>query len=197
MTWHLEYIAKFLANPGQNDAAKYGVSITPANRVPDQPYWRVIGIHHLTGTENHGQHHVFCDVLDETGKRIDNARINILTNGKPRGFMVTDKPANEPGTNTQMHWEDTLELYLAGDIPGEHGVGFHTRHEDEEPGTTRGHHSFYMVAQRTVKGGTTPPVEPPPVEEPAPDPTEGFTEFITIHQDERIKVQLVITVKDR
>jgi hypothetical protein len=30
----------------------------------------------------------------------------------------------------------------------------HTRHADEAPGNTYGHHSFYVVFQRTLKGPT-------------------------------------------
>ena len=198
MTWHLDYIKSYLANPGQNDAAgePYFISVLPATRVPGQPYWRCIGIHHLTGQENHGQHHVFCDVLDEQGQRIDKARINILTNGKPRGFMICDKPPNEPATNTQMHWEDTLTLFIAGDAPGDKPTGFHTRHPDTEPGNTRGHHSFYAVWQRVT--GEEPEPPEPPTEPPAEDWREGLTPLEEmIADDPEAVASLIVKMRER
>ncbi len=174
MTWHLDYIKSYLPNPGQNDALAYGVTATPFN---EAPRWRVIGIHHLTGVENHGQHNVFCDVLDENGKRVgSNVRIDIFqADGRPRGFMVTDKPVNEPGTNTQMHFNDTLTLAVNWDgLPSEKAVGMHTRHPDEGVGNTRGHHSYYVVWQRTLSNEEPP--EPPNLKPPTP-PTDWRKSF--------------------
>src|SRR5262245_39417865 len=106
-----------------HDAEKYGVDILS---VPDatKPHWRVIGVHHLTGVENHGQHHVFCEVLDENGQRLNGTNIKILTNGNPRGTMTIDKPGNEPGTNTQMHFNDTLTIFIDREsLPSEQVAG--------------------------------------------------------------------------
>lgn len=171
-----------------SDAEKYGVTVTPVP-IPDPaaPHWRVIGVHHLTGAENHGQHNVFVDVLDEQGQRLDLTRILIFQdNGVGRGFMVIDKPGNEPGSNTQMHFNDTLTVKVDREgLPSEQVRGLHTRHDDEGAGTTRGHHSFYIVWQRAQgepvkppvvepKPPTTPPVPPPP--DPRPQPGFSLTE---------------------
>src|SRR5688572_14027360 len=185
-----------------NDAAGYGVTIT-AVPDPTKLHWRVIGVHHLTGPENHGQHNVFVDVLDEQGKRIEQTRLDIFqADGTSRGYMVIDKPPNEPGSNTPMHWNDTLTVIVNRDgLPSEKANGMHTRHPDEGPGTTRGHHSFYVVWQRRRAGG---PVTPPVPEIPPPDPVTppgtatppgvGFTETIVLFEDARLKVSLVIEV---
>lgn len=167
MTWYLKYNQQFLANPGQNDAAKYGVTIEPASAQPDQTYYRCIGIHHLTGAENSGNHHLYLDVLDEAGKRINGARLMISNAGKAPYPVIIDKPLNEAGANAPMHWNDTLLVYVGGDFPTEKAAGFHIRHEDEEPGATRGHHSFYAVFQRTKQQPPPPEPEPP---DPGPDP---------------------------
>lgn len=162
---HTDYITQFLANPGYNDAGKYGVSIVPdkVTPTPGQNYWRVAGIHHLTGPENHGQHNVFCDVIDEQGKRLYGTKLVVLNANNTINHVVIDKGENEPGTNAPMHWDDTLEFYVAtGGLPGDHAKGFHIRHEDEEAGTSRGHHSFYVVWQR-VKVGATQPPDPDPI----------------------------------
>lgn len=162
------YNAAFLANPGQNNAAGYGVTVKPADTLPGQPYWRVIGIHHLTGDENRGNHHVFCDVLDEQGKRIKGARIGILNSNLPPVYAVIDKPDNEPGANAPMSSGDLLALYVHGEHPSEKAQGFRSTHPDEEIGNTWGHHSFYVVWQR-VKAGDGPGSQPDP--DPQPEPT--------------------------
>lgn len=163
---HTDYIRSFLMVPGQNGAAKYGVSIVPATVAKGQPYYRVIGIHHLSGDENHGQHNVFCDVLDENGKRIERAVLVAANINHTINHLVIDKPLGEPGTNAPMHFGDTLEFYVTGGPPSDHAKGFHIRHEDEEAGTTRGHHSFYVVWQRTTAG------EPDPAPDPDPAPSD-------------------------
>jgi hypothetical protein len=174
MTWHKDYIKSFLANPGLNDAVAYGVRIVKPDPALGRPLWRCIGIHHLTGKENHGQHNVFCDVLDENGQRINGA-ILVVTNANFRvDHIVIDKPDNEPGTNVPMHFGDTLSIHVSSARPGDKATGFHIRHEDEEAGTTRGHHSFYVVWQR-VTGEE--PEEPP--EEETPEPVEDWRKRFT------------------
>lgn len=172
MNWHEFYNRRFIANPG-NDATKYGVTIAPATVSRGQVYYRIIGIRHLSGLENHMQHNVFCDVLDEQGKRLNGATLVVVNaNGKINHIRI-DKPDNEAGANAPMHREDELELYVAADgRPSDHAKGFHIRHRDEESGTTWGHHSFYVVWQR-VTAGHLPPVEEPPIEEEPPEPVEG------------------------
>lgn len=171
---HAIYNQRYLHNPG-NEAAEYGVSIVPARENPNKIIWRCIGIHHLTGPENGGNHHVYLDVLDEKGKRIEGARLMVINNGKVPYQVMIDKPTNEAGANIPMYFNDTLSVYVAGDIPGDKVEGFHTRHEDEEPGTSRGHHSFYVVWQRQVATEPEPePEEPEQPEEPGPGPIEDW-----------------------
>lgn len=180
MAWFQDWTVRFLASPGFNDATKYGVAIIPASVVQGQSYWRAIGVHHLTGVENHGQHNVFVDVLDEGDKFLRGPRINILSNGLMRGFMVLDKGLNEPGSNTQMHWNDTLTIFVDG-LPSDQVAGMHTRFDDEESGTTRGHHSYYVVWQKTIKGG-----QPAPGPNPTP-PTDWLSNF-----DERQRKEIAL-----
>lgn len=160
--YNQQFIDHFKATQqGFTDAAAYGVTVNTVAD-PTLPHWRVIGIHHLTGPENHGQHHLFCDVLDEFGQRINGATLSAQNNDLPPATLTIDKPLHEPGTNTQMYWNDNLSIsvHLEG-LPSETATGFHTRHPDEEPGTTRGHHSFYVVFQKV--GGVTD--QPPPSQE--------------------------------
>lgn len=158
---HEAYNKSFLANPGQNDAGGYGIAVTLVTVPPDTVCFRIIGIHHLTGPENMGNHHVYCDVLDEEGKRINGAVIAFDNNGLI-GSVTIDKPDNEPGANIPMNFGDTFNVKASG-LASDEAKGFHTRHEDEEPGNTRGHHSFYVVWQRTLAG-----------QDPDPEPTPGL-----------------------
>lgn len=202
---HKAYIKQFLATPGLNDAVLYGVSIVPAKVPQGQPYYRALGVHHLTGSENDGKNNIFLDVLDEKGQRmgppwplVDWEWKNMRDNEKP-GLVVLDKPASEPGGNIGLHAAQIATVWAAG-RSSEKVAGIQTAGVEgvpEEAGNHRYHHSFYVVFQRVVKGTTPPPVEPPPVEEPTPGPGSmpGFTEFITIHKDERLEVKLMITVK--
>ena len=143
--------------PVYNDAGKYKVDFKflPSIERPGDvaQYWRVIGVHHLTGAENMGNHHIYCEVLDEEGNRINGARLVLMQDGSPPSFAVVDKPANEPGTNfplwkadkaaVAVTWPDNISL------PSEQVVGLSTGHPDEEMGNTLFHHSFYVVFQRT------------------------------------------------
>lgn len=199
---HTDYIAKFLANPGLNDAVLYGISITPVIHLPGLPYYRVLGVHHLTGSENGGKNNVFLDVLDEAGKRIGPPwpLVDWTWEGRrpeeQAGVVVLDKPASEPGGNIGLGKAQIASVWVAGRA-SEKVVGIQTAGIDdpnEEPGNHRYHHSFYVVFQRTKVGATLPPIEPPPpIEEPAP--VKGFTEFIRLHEDERLEVKLMVTVK--
>lgn len=137
-----------------NNAAKYGVTIKKLSEISvplgAKKYWRVVGVHHLTGAENRGNHHVYCDILDEDGVRINNSKL-VLTQGNAAPvFAVVDKPANEAGTNFPM-WSSTRATVAVKDsLPSEAVSGLRSDHADEEIGNTWGHHSFYVVFQRTA-----------------------------------------------
>jgi hypothetical protein len=145
--------------PVYNDAsAKYKVDIKRLSEieVPDDAtqYWRVIGVHHLTGAENMGNHHVYCDVLDEEGRRIDRARLILHQADTDPVFATVDKPANEAGTNFPLWKADKARVAVFwpddSPIPSEQAIGLSTGHPDEEMGNTLFHHSFYVVFQRAT-----------------------------------------------
>lgn len=154
---------KLMNMPFNNAEQKYGVEIqalTAAERGNAQQYWRVIGVHHLTGRENMGNHHVYCDVLDEQGNRLNGARLALTEEGSTPLYATIDKPANEAGTNFPM-WKTTKARvkvdWPAQSLPSETVTGLRIDHPDEEVGNTWGHHSFYVVFQRSTIDGSTPP----------------------------------------
>lgn len=154
------YNATFLQDPGQNDATDYGVKIAYYTQGGDITPFSCIGIHHLTPDENAGNHHVFIDVLDEQGQRIQQAQIEWTWIGRqldePAPPVTIDKPPTEPGTNIPMNWAQTVSLFIKGQ-PSDTVLNLHTRHPDEGTGNTRGHHSFYVVFQRKPAHTQPPP----------------------------------------
>ncbi|HRX05048.1 MAG TPA: carboxypeptidase-like regulatory domain-containing protein, partial [Anaerolineae bacterium] len=137
-----------------NDATAYGVEIVPADVPPGTPYWQGIRVHHLTSAENHGNHHIFLDALDEGGNRIFGAKAHITWPGGEQTITV-DKPLNEPGTNFPL-WKWQVAAAQMLDMPSDRVVNMHTGHPDEPPGTgnTLFHHSFQVDFQRATKGAT-------------------------------------------
>jgi hypothetical protein len=154
-----EFLKKLAEHePIYNDAAgKYSVDIKflPDIDVPEEStnYWRIIGIHHLTGTENMGNHNVYIDVLDEDARRINGARLVLFQPDTTPVFAVVDKPANEPGTNFPLFKADKATVAMLwpeqDPLPSEQALGLSTAHPDEEVGNTLFHHSFYVVFQRS------------------------------------------------
>lgn len=182
-TDHWAYVRDFLANP-RNRATKYEVKVSRAQAAPGQPVWRVRGVWHLLPAENQGKHNIYVEVVDEQGNRINLARILVFNEAGARGFAETDKPANEPGTNTQMGSNETVKIRVGGvrvgwelkdtEIPSDTVENLHTRWADEPGGNTLGHHSYFVVFQRSRGpiGELPDEVGPPPEEPPGEPPTE-------------------------
>ena len=143
--------------PGEiNQATAYDVQITPAFVRSGQAYWKVIGIYHLLGSENQGGHSIFVEALDENGERARDPglRIGWTWEGKNDGPALQkrlDKPNSEPASNIGLENGMIVRLWVEGDEASDEVSGLHTRHPDEEPGNSFGHHSFYVIFQRTRK----------------------------------------------
>lgn len=179
---HKAYNIRFLAKPDSHGAAKYGVEVIPAVVQPGQVYWRVIGIHHLLPEENMSNRNVFMDVLDEQGNRIKNPIIwagwtwEGIQGHERADPTPLDKPDNETAGNISVGGNQKIAVWIKGRSRASNDksdwvTGLHTGHPDEvlpdgRKLNTWGHHSFYVVFQRTVKTGATPP----PIEAPAVDP---------------------------
>lgn len=164
--------------PPINDAAAYGVRIVSAEVAEGESYWRVIGVHHLTPEENRGKHNVFLEALDENGQRVRNpiAWAGWTWEGRrpeeAANPVPLDKPDNEPANNIVMHFGQIVSVWINGLTPDAAAISdqvenCHTSHPDElgpsgEVWNSIGHHSFYVVFQRTRhEGGIVEPPEPP------------------------------------
>ncbi len=136
-----------------NDATAYGVSVLSAEVVPGQTFWKVITVHHLTPTENRGNHNIYIDVLDENDARVYGTRIGI-TWQSGSGVGVIDKPANEPGTNFPVWKNQVCEIAVIDSFASDRVVNLHTNHPDEQvPDTTRYHHSFLIIYKKAYYDG--------------------------------------------
>jgi hypothetical protein len=139
-----------------NDATDYGVAVESADVPANTLYWRAVRIHHLTPDENHGNHHIYLDALDEAGSRVFGARAHVTWEGGEQTIAV-DKPLNEPGTNFPM-WKWQVCAVEMLDLPSDRVVNLHTGHPDEPPGTgnTLFHHSFAVDFRRTLSAAPEP-----------------------------------------
>ncbi len=174
---HTTYNSRFLSQiqtngtPVQPDP-QFGVSVQPIEVAPGAPYWRVIGVHHLTPEENGSRHNAFVEVLDEQGNRVrdPNLKIGWTWEGRSEPDLTTplDKPDHEPVGDIPIQKGMRLTLWLVGDgRPSERVANLHFEHPDErtaagEIWNSFGHHSFYVVFQRAVKeqseGGSDGPL---------------------------------------
>ena len=153
--WFKDQIADALAGGTVNDAVAYGVEIQPAQVEKGQKCWKVIKVHHLSPVENHGNHNVYVDLLDEEGNRIYGAKARMTWQGG-QGEATIDKPEDEPGTNFPL-WKHQVGTVEGVGLPSDKVVNLHSGHPDEPGppawGNTLFHHSFYVVFQRTIKDG--------------------------------------------
>ena len=131
-----------------------------------ETYWRVIGVHHLTPEENRGNHSVHLDALDEAGQRLQGTPVWARyaweggdQNEAPR--VALDGPSSEPGGNIPMMVRQVVTVLISGrspnaNEPSDRVENLHTQHPGEhgqlnESWNSIGHHSFYIVFQRTRK----------------------------------------------
>ncbi len=129
-----------------NDAEAYGVRVVPVAAPAGQTIWRTVRVHHLTPAENGGNHHIYLDLLDEQGRRINGAQARVTWPGGEQ-IVTVDKPPTEPGTNCPM-WKKQIYAVEALGLPSDRVENLHTGHPDEAPGNTLFHHSFLVIFQR-------------------------------------------------
>jgi hypothetical protein len=159
-----------------NALSKFGVQVVTADAVPGETYWRVIGIHHLLPMENRGDHHIYLEALNEAGERISPPPLEAVWADSQFGNISEpvklEKPAMEPAGNIPMFEGNKYKVRIRGlalnaKDKSDAVANLHTDHLDEpQPsdglgGSTRFHHSFYVVFQRTRKGADGPVIPPP------------------------------------
>lgn len=178
---HRKYNEIYLNNaaaggPPINDATAYGVRISPVEAAMGESYWKVIGVHHLTPVENQGKHNVFLEALTENGQRVQNppAWAGWTWEGRRPDERADpaplDKGPSEPAGNIVMYFGQIVSVWINGRSPAatepsDRVENLHTNHPDErgpngEVWNSIGHHSFYVVFQRTRREEEIEPPQP-------------------------------------
>ena len=138
-----------------NDATSYGVSIAEAKPESGKLYWKVVRVHHLTSDENNFRQHIFLDMLDEAGNRLQGGKVRVSWPGGQQD-VILDKPPGEPAGNFPMWKYQVCDVVVLGmsdeTLVSDTVTGLHTGHKDEGQGNRLFHHSFALVFQRTLAG---------------------------------------------
>ncbi len=139
----------------ENDAVAYGVEVKQAKVSPGEQYWAVERVHHLTPEENHGNHHIFFEVLDDLGKRILGARVRVAWEGGGEETFPLESAGGRYAGDFPMWKHQVCSVEMVG-MPSDRVVNIHTAHPDEGEGNTLFHHSFAITFRRVrAEGGTT------------------------------------------
>lgn len=75
------------------------IQYIPAEVEPGQPYWRLTHAEYWAEEENQGKHHIFVNVLDESGARILGQEVTIEWLDGSHIIIAEDKPAPEYAAN--------------------------------------------------------------------------------------------------
>jgi len=139
---------------GNDVPADWGVTIVEPDMElePGGRYAKLVHLHLLTPEENHGDHSIFVEVLNENGNRLQNVKVGWRNTGNnTAGTVPLDKTdPNGPMGDVPAGRNDTMDVWVESIgglyVPSDVVTGFHTRHPDiEVPGSTTGHHSILAV----------------------------------------------------
>jgi WD40 repeat protein/CHAT domain-containing protein len=140
-------------------AETYEVEIEAVDGTFGDEYWRIIGLYHLISEENSGRHHVFVDIIDEAGNRIENPNVYLQFGwqgqavGESPMLVAFDKPSSETAANIPLWRNMNIWLSIAdSERESERVSNLHTEWPDaDDAGNSVFHHSFYIVFQLTRK----------------------------------------------
>ena len=143
------------------DLSKYGIHV---QYTADAPNYHLTDITKLDGNSNRGKQNIFVRVWDEKGIREMRPDLRIKVEGGPSvEFARLDKPTDimERGHgDVPMYASTTYNISITDsrNPSSDKVIGLHTRHPDEEPGNTWGHHSYLLEFKYVPKSETTPPL---------------------------------------
>lgn len=149
-----------------NQAAQYGVTVTPTTSAPA---WKAISVRRLSGAENQGKRNCYVKVLQPNGDRDRNRalRIGWTWEGRRLNEDAPPAPLDKPDRgelghgNVPINKNQVLSVWIQGaGLASDRVDGMRTNFPDEAPGNTWGHYSYEVVFQRTESQVVQPPVEP-------------------------------------
>lgn len=230
MTWYKHYNDEAITHFNQhgvalNQAATYWEdygddtlprpTISPVALVPGTEYIAVIGLFHLSGAENRGNHHLYIDLIDEDGHRIYDPALLLRWGWEgmtPEQIRTTapvriDKPFQEPGANIGLYWGQVVFGFALDDWQVDRISKIHIRYGNDKEGNHQGHHSHYAVLQRRVYAGQPPDLPDLP---DRPDPFPLLLEvkgtirivvdkdyFNSLPADDQGRVDLIVPIYTR
>ncbi len=114
--------------------------------------WLVESVHHLTGEENHGNHHVYIDAKGDDGADLRNTGLNIyygwdgMRDDEATPLVPIDKPMGEFGCNVPIFTGAAMYVGMHG-APSDIVRGLRTDFGDDDgqDGNSWGHQSFHVV----------------------------------------------------
>lgn len=171
----------------RNEAKQYGVTVVQeAVTRETRFYWKALLVRKLTPAENGGRHSVFIDVNDENGMSCrGRPEIRIEWGWKDQRpdeqspSKALEKPQGEPMANVDLFGKAVVWIKVESPgVPSDCVMGLTAAKDDEGPGATWGHHSYYILFQRVAVSQDT---QPQP--EPEPDKINGQ---ITLQEIEKI-----------
>jgi len=141
------YRTRSISDPaGYNNAGWVAV-----NRSPERKAWRAVCVHKLTGQENDRNHHVYVDLLSESGDFLVNPQERLAYAWKgqrpdERSQPIRlDKPAHEPAGNVPVFKGAEFEVWIDSQYPSDRVSNLTTDLPDEDVGNVRFHHSYYII----------------------------------------------------
>lgn len=126
-----------------------GVRVQPANVAPGQPYWRLVEARWADEQQSGGRHHIYVDVLDESGKRIIGQPIKVSWGEGAITGVTEDKPATEYSYNFQMYAAGNAYNVSVEGLPSDTVIGMGLG--DIERRAWKIHTSFYLTFQRSTR----------------------------------------------
>ena len=98
-------VAAAAAAPRNLDSrlGQLGINIQDAEVAPGQQYWRLIEVRWEDEQQAGGKHHIYVDVLDENGNRVQGQPVTVYWGDGNYTAALEDKPAPDYGFNYQMY----------------------------------------------------------------------------------------------
>ncbi len=129
---------------------------------PQNPIWRVSGIHHLSPAENRGNHNVFIEMLCKQDEREGFRAIHWTWIGRQLNEPAHDVFAGQKPLNELVDLPLNLGMIVSVWTNGSEIVkGLSSNYPDEMDGNSIGHHSFFICFQEIDFDEPDPEPEPP------------------------------------
>lgn len=159
--------------------------------IPENPIWRVLGIHHLSPEENRGNHNVFLRALCKQGDQDGFRAMNWTWNGRQADEPAPPVYGALKGPDELVDIPLNLGMIVSVQTQGSGVVtGLSSNHPDEPGGNTIGHHSFFVCFQEIDPDEPDPDKPDPPTETADLIMKKSWLDTLTPDEDGYIRIYL-------